>query len=378
MISFFILTIAFIYSLLICYLVYGWFRLKSGTSGEPEFYTKVSVIIPARNEYENIGLLLKDISRQTYPADMAEVIVVDDSSDDETAKLAQRVMQENQIHGEVISLQEVSPNPSPKKRALTEGINRAAGELVITTDADCRAGKDWLKTMVSHYQKSGSVLLSGPVRHAPLTTSFSKIQALEFNSLIASGAGAIGAGRALMSNGANLAFRRKAFLAVRGYEGNESFVSGDDVFLMMKLQQAFGRDAITFVRNYKAIINTAAKNTWREFMEQRTRWASKTRAYKTFFALFTSVMVFFFNFLLLLSPLYLLMDITAYAWVLTAWAAKFFIDALLLFPVSRFLGQAHLLWYYIPAQFFVVFYISLAGFLGVTKKFRWKGREYKK
>ncbi len=378
MIPLFILTIAFIYSLLICYLAYGWFRLKSGHPSGYEFYTKVSVIIPARNEHENIGLLLGDISRQTYPADHMEVIVVDDSSEDETAKLAQKGMQEYQIPGRVIRLQEVSPNSSPKKRALTEGINRASGELVITTDADCRAGTDWLKTMVSHYQKSGSVLLSGPVKHAPLKTFFSKIQALEFNSLIASGAGAIGAGTALMSNGANLAFRRKAFLAVKGYEGNESFVSGDDVFLMMKLQQAFGKHAITFVKNPGAIVSTAAKNTWQEFMEQRTRWASKTRAYKTFFALFTSLMVFFFNFLLLISPLYLLLHPSGYAWILAAWAVKFVIDAVLLFPVSRFLGQAHLFRYYAPAQFFVVFYISLAGFLGMTTKFRWKGRVYKK
>lgn len=378
MIPLFIITIALLYSVLICYLAYGWFRLKTRSHGDSDTHMAVSIIIPARNESGNISLLLKDIAAQTYPASLTEVIVVDDGSEDETGPQAQQVMRDNQIRGEVISPEAVSPNPSPKKRALTAGINKASGELILTTDADCRAGKEWLKTMVRHYQKTGSVFLSGPVRHAPLTTTFSKIQALEFNSLVASGAGAIGAGTALMSNGANLAFRRKAFLAVKGYEGNETFVSGDDVFLMMKLQQAFGKQAITFVKNPKAIINTAAKNTWKEFMEQRTRWASKTKAYKTFFALFTSAMVFFFNFLLLLSPLYLLLNPAEYAWILAAWGVKFVTDALLLFPVSRFLGQAHLFRYYVPAQFFVVFYISLAGFLGMTTKFSWKGRVYRK
>lgn len=373
-----ITIITLLYSILICYLAYGWFRLKTNSSGNPDASMSVSIIIPARNEFENIDPLLKDIAAQTYPSSLTEVIVVDDGSDDETRHQAQQSMRENQIRGVVISLEKVSPNPSPKKRALTKGINRASGELIITTDADCRAGKEWLKTMTLHYQQSGAVFLSGPVNHAPLTTFFSKIQALEFNSLVASGAGAIGAGTALMSNGANLAFRRKAFLAVKGYEGNESFVSGDDVFLMMKLQKAYGKQAITFVKDPKAIISTAAKSSWKEFMEQRKRWASKTKAYKTFFALFTSVIVFFFNFLLLLSPVYLLLNPSGYSWVLAAWAVKFFTDALLLFPVSRFLGQAHLFRYYLPAQFFVMFYISLAGFLGMTTKFSWKGRVYRK
>ncbi|MDZ7776590.1 MAG: glycosyltransferase family 2 protein [Bacteroidales bacterium] len=103
-----------------------------------------------------------------------------------------------------------------------------------------------------------------------------------------------------MSNGANIAFLKKAFHDVGGYGGNEQYVSGDDVFLMMKLQKTYGKQAITFLKDRDAIVKTAARETWKEFMEQRIRWASKQSLYKTFFALYASGTVFL-NVLLLIS-----------------------------------------------------------------------------
>ncbi|MDZ7776589.1 MAG: hypothetical protein U5L09_13755 [Bacteroidales bacterium] len=42
---------------------------------------------------------------------------------------------------------------------------------------------------------------------------------------------------------------------------------------------------------------------------------------------------------------------------------KFIVDAALLFPVTLFMKEKRLLWYYIPSQIFVMVYTSLAGFL---------------
>jgi cellulose synthase/poly-beta-1,6-N-acetylglucosamine synthase-like glycosyltransferase len=335
-------------------------------------------VIPARNESGKIGLLLKDIGKQLYPLPWIEVVVVDDDSDDNTNQEATEALDSLSLEGKVIRLEATGHNPSPKKRALSKGIAEATGELIITTDADCRAGEGWIKTLACYYLETDSSFISGPVRQAPLTTLFSKLQALEFLSLVGSGAGAIGAGKALMSNGANLAFRKEDFWKVGGYEGNENFASGDDVFLMMKLQKEIGDHAISFVKSRSAIVDTEAKKSWKEFLRQRTRWASKAKAYRTTFAIYASGVVLAFNALLMLS-LPGLFFFPGYAQlVLILWGIKLATDATLLFPFTRFMGQQQLLWYFIPAQVFVAFYTSIAGFLGFSKSFSWKGRTFKK
>ncbi len=379
MTAFFSILIAISYSLLILRIARGWRKIRpAAMQQQPSRKVKVTIVIPARNESGKIGLLIKDIGKQLYPLPWIEVVVVDDDSEDNTYQEAVESLDSLSLEGKVIRLEATEHNPSPKKRALSKGIAEATGELIITTDADCRAGEGWIKTLVGHYLETGSSIISGPVRQTPLTTLFSKLQALEFLSLVGSGAGAIGAGKALMCNGANLAFRKEDFLKVGGYEGNENYASGDDVFLMMKLQKEIGDHAISFVKSRNAIVDTEAKESWKEFIRQRTRWASKAKAYRTMFALYASGVVLAFNVLLMLS-LPGLFFFPGYAQlVLILWGIKLATDATLLFPFTRFIEQHQLMWYFIPAQVFVAFYTSIAGFLGFSKSFAWKGRVYKK
>jgi len=379
MISFISILIALSYSFLILGIARGWKKIQTATaSSEPLRRVIVSVIIPARNEAGKIGSLIKEISNQQYPLTWMEVIVIDDDSDDTTCEEASIEISKSPMDGEVIHLESTYSNTSPKKRALSTGIERAKGELILTTDADCHAGPLWVKTIVNHYLETKSAFISGPVRQSPLTTVFSKIQALEFLSLVGSGAGAIGAGKALMCNGANLAFRKDDFLKVGGYEGNENYTSGDDVFLMMKLQKEFGSRAVSFVKNQEAIIDTEAQTSWKGFLTQRIRWASKAKAYKTFYSIYTSGVVLLFNVLLLASLPTLFLFPEYRNLIAILWGIKFASDASLLFPFTKFMKQQKLMWFFIPSQLFVAFYTSIAGFLGFSKSFSWKGRVYKK
>lgn len=372
------LIIAILYSFLILRLALGWKRLSSKPklAGREEKLT-VTIIIPARNESGKIGMLLQDIAAQTYPGPWMEVIVIDDASEDDTAQEARNALSKTTLQGQVLTIPEIPNNPSPKKRALTEGIRVASGSLILTTDADCRVKTTWVKSMVDHHLSSGAVFVSGPVRQAPLTTTFSKVQALEFLSLVGSGAGAIGAGKALMSNGANLAFSKEAFKKVSGYAGNDHYASGDDVFLMMKMKKTFGKTALSFAKRADAIVDTEAKKTWQEFFHQRTRWASKTKAYQSGFALYSSVLVFAFNALLLvLIPVCLLLP-QHQNMVIVLWTIKILTDVFMLAPLVFFMKQKELLWYYLPSELFVAFYTSTVALIGFTRKFSWKGRVYK-
>ena len=76
-----------LYSILILYYCTGWQELKPYSQPNQEAFTKISLIIPARNEEENIGKLLSSIERQTYPKHLYEVIIIDDHSTDNTATI---------------------------------------------------------------------------------------------------------------------------------------------------------------------------------------------------------------------------------------------------------------------------------------------------
>jgi glycosyltransferase involved in cell wall biosynthesis len=98
-----------------------------GTDSE-DFVPKVSVVIPAKNEEMNIGLVLDDLNRtieQCRDYDF-EVIVVDDKSTDTTSQVA------SSRGARVIR----NDGPSGKGRALRVGFAHSTGDTIIMMDAD--------------------------------------------------------------------------------------------------------------------------------------------------------------------------------------------------------------------------------------------------
>src|SRR5690606_1415469 len=115
--------------------------------------TFVSVLIAARNEENHIGDTIRDILNQNFPQSQLEIIVVDDHSTDRTASVV-RSFSDRGV--KLIQLNEREPLNSYKKKAISEAINQASGELIGVTDADCRMGGGWLSAMVSLYEERES------------------------------------------------------------------------------------------------------------------------------------------------------------------------------------------------------------------------------
>mgnify|MGYP000849672321 FL=1 len=136
------ITLFLLYSGLLLRFWYFWKKLSVFTPVESAS-TRLTVIIPARNEEKNIGILLQALKQQSYPASLIEIIVIDDHSTDRTATIVQS------FPGvKLIRLQEEGIN-SYKKKAIEKGIAAATGELIVTTDADCIPSKDWLKMIAA-------------------------------------------------------------------------------------------------------------------------------------------------------------------------------------------------------------------------------------
>jgi len=356
----------------------GWAMQPSFTSnGSLEPKTKVSIIVPARNEELNIATCVRSALQQNYPPHLLEVIVVDDHSDDNTAavvntfndervkciRLAEHIVQDDKI-------------VAFKKLGLSIGIAQSKGELIITTDADCFAGPDWIKDIVALYEQQHPVMIVAPVDFTADGSVVQTFQSIDFMSMQGITAAAHKLNMGNMSNGANLAFSREAYNAVDGYKGIDHLASGDDYLLMMKLKQKFPA-RIAYLKSQDAIVHTAPQPDWAGFLQQRIRWASKSGKYddKTLTSVLLLVYIFNFSFLVLLiagfanSRYWLL----ALAMVLI----KTIAELVYLFPVARFFNKQRQLRYYLFLQPLHIVYIIAAGFLGFFGVYRWKGRKVK-
>jgi glycosyltransferase involved in cell wall biosynthesis len=90
----------------------------------------ISIVIPARNEQENIGSLIREIEQLSLPHPH-EIVIVDDASSDGTCAVA-------------LSLKEIAPSlrivrhdrSYGQSAAIATGIRHAAGTLIVTMDGD--------------------------------------------------------------------------------------------------------------------------------------------------------------------------------------------------------------------------------------------------
>src|SRR5690606_38334852 len=210
-----------------------------------------------------------------------------------------------------------------------QGIAEADGELLAFTDGDCRVQPDWLLHFAYTFQSQQAIFISGPVCFHHTHTMLERMQLVEFASLIGVGGASIGLRQPNMCNGANLAYTRAVFEEVGGFAGNEGIASGDDGFLLHKVNQLYP-DRIAFLKHPGAIVYTEARKTVRSFIAQRVRWASKWRSYQSLSVKLVALCVFPVNLFLFLAIPAVLLHWTSPLVFLAAYAAKFLIDFLFL------------------------------------------------
>ncbi|GAB4052617.1 glycosyltransferase family 2 protein [Spirosoma litoris] len=293
--TFFLLTVSLLYALFTLTLWVAWLRIPSVLPQPIETDATtlpfITVVIPVRNEAKHIENLLADLNWQSYRH--FEVIVADDSSTDATLSIVQQYAQRASFTLRPLALAN-EKTASPKKRAITQSIRLAAGDLIVTTDGDCRVGPNWLKAIASFYQQTGARLISGPVTFTTEQGIFDSLQTVEFSSLIGTGACTLSLGFPTMCNGANLCYVKEIFTEVGGFAGVDHLASGDDEFLMHKIAARYP-DGVRFLKSEEAIVRTQPHRSLRAFYNQRKRWASKWRAYESYLPSLLAIFVFLSN-----------------------------------------------------------------------------------
>lgn len=335
------------------------------------------MVIAVRNEAGNIGKLLQDLERQTYPPELTEVIVVNDHSTDETEAIVTQCIPQAKYTLRLLNLQDYLNEPlvegNYKKKAIELSVNQATGQLIVTTDGDCRVQPDWLRLFAQTYAATGAKMLCGGVTFAGERTLFERFQTVEFASLIGSGAATLQLGVPTMCNAANLAFEKQAFQQVGGYADESGAASGDDVFLLHKLHKAFPNQ-MYFLKNPASTVFTRAKATWRAFYWQRKRWASKWKLYRDWRVTALAVFIFLSNLSLLLAWLLVLSGNYPVRMFWLQIALRFSAEFVLLTSVLRYFGKQKLIGLILPLQLIYFFYAVFFGIAAQKKGYQWKGR----
>lgn len=339
--------------------------------------TKMSIIIPARNETENIEVCLQSILKNNYPSALYEVIVVDDHSTDDTFE---KVMALGNQNIQCIKLSEQLQNEGPlnsyKKKALEIAIAQSRGDVIVTTDADCIVPANWLLNIAACYEQSNAVMIIGAVDFISSNSVLSIFQSLDFMSMqgITVAAHTLGLGN--MSNGANLIFSKSAFNDVEGYNGINHLASGDDYLLMMKMQNRFPKQ-IDYLKTHDAIVRTAPQQSWGDFLNQRVRWASKSGKYDDhkLTAILMGVYLFNCSFIFLFIASFLTHGV--WQFLVMMLIAKTIVELIYLYPVAQFFDKRKQLWLFPFLQPLHISYIILAGLMGFVGVYSWKGRRVK-
>ncbi len=336
-------------------------------------FTHFTIIIPARNEALNIKTCVDSILAQNYPAEFYEIIVIDDFSQDDTPFIV-KAMQDKNAQVRLLSLSnfyQENEISSFKKKAIEQAVLCANGDWIITTDADCIVPPNWLLLYHQFIQKNKPVFVAAPVMFIKEKGILNTFQVLDFLALQGITAAAVGAGKHSMSNGANLAFEKSAFIAVGGYQGVDEIASGDDMFLMHKMKKTLS-NRIGYLFHPDAIVLTKAMGHWKDLIMQRIRWSSKARFYddNSIFWVLLLVYVYNFSFLLLLL-------MGSFETLIISLAFKIFFELFFLDAVACFYNLKPTLKWFVFFQPLHISYTIIAGLFGQVKTYTWKGRRVK-
>jgi cellulose synthase/poly-beta-1,6-N-acetylglucosamine synthase-like glycosyltransferase len=371
MILLIVIAVLFIlYSELIIYYWRAWDRLPLFTPGATPTSTRISVIIPARNEEDNIGHLLRALQNQTYPADLFEIIVVDDHSTDQTASI---VKQFSRV--KLISLKEDAIN-SYKKKAIETGIAAASNDFIVTTDADCIPLPGWLETIASFKEKNNPVFIAAPVSITCNNSIVETFQSIDFMVLQGITGAAVYKKSMAMCNGANLGYDKKVFHEVGGFENIDKIASGDDMLLMHKISTAHPND-VGYLKSKEAIVSTAALKTWKAFFNQRIRWASKATFYNDKRIFWVLLMVYLFNFSFLLLAVAGIFCWHYWIWLGVLWVAKTLVEYPFFISAAKFFNKTWAIKMFFFFQPLHILYTIISGLFGQFGKYEWKGRRVK-
>jgi len=328
-------------------------------------FSGVSVIIPFRNEACTLPAIIAALERQIMVSKNIEVIWVDDASDDEGHFWVKDAVSRN------VGWRYLQSEGAPgKKCALHTGIMASKYDNILTTDADCTMGPEWIyraiELMQSHHDLELFIL---PVVVRSEGNLRSQWQFVESLQLLALSRITSALRIPVLCSGANLIFRKTFYERSFSSRDDWNIASGDDMFLLEQSYCArfFATEAIT--------VMTHPVSDFNSLIHQRVRWFGKVSKLKRFHFFAVGVVVGIWQFgLYILAGLTMIYPMTLKAFMIFG-ATKIFTDLTLQFFMARRLNlRFHLMYSLLFIILYPLFQVIII-LASLYIKPVWKGRE---
>jgi len=369
---FIIAIISLLYYTIIVFFITGFNNIAITNNHTIKPQHTFSIIIPFRNEAKNLPILLSSLSNLNYPSHLYEILLVNDESEDNYEQI---ISSFNNLNLRIINSERQTI--SPKKDAINTAIKSSKHNWIVTTDADCEVPPNWLELFNQIIVEKEVLFISAPVKFIEQNSFLCHFQNLNFISLIGSTIGSFGMQNPIMCNGANLCYSKEVFLKINGFKGNSTIASGDDVFLMEKMNSLFPKKTY-FLKSKEVIVKTKAEKNLVNFYNQQVRWAGKSTAYNSVFSKIVGISVLLINVLIISLIVASILNPIYWKILIVIFSLKLFIDFILINKTAEFLNNTSSLKYYLITSIFYPFFIAFTGISSLFKSYQWKGRKFKK
>jgi biofilm PGA synthesis N-glycosyltransferase PgaC len=344
------------------FVVLGKFAFYKPQPSQKHQLEPVSIIIAARNEFDNLLKYLPAILNQDYPE--YEVVVVNHCSFDMSQGLLEE-LQTQYKHLKVSQLLEQEKYPTGKKFALTIGIKAAKYNQLLFTDADCNpASNQWLALMQSRFTNNKEIVLgfSPFYKKKGLLNLFDRFET--FITAVFYFSYAL-AGNAFMGVGRNMAYRKELFFKHKGFASHQHIMSGDDDLFV---NEAATKYNVAIECNADSFVFTEAKDTYEKWSRQKTRHMTTGKLYKGKHK--QSLGIFYASLFLFYSLLAASLIVNIYTWpiVLGFYLLRLFSEVVVYYQSAVKLKCTKMLWVLPLLDIMYVWYLLVFGFKGLFTK----------
>ena len=359
-----ILVIALLAQLHYFYRIFGKLAFYKPEPSTKNNLEPVSVIIAARNEFENLQKNLHTILNQDYPN--FEVIVVNDCSWDESQKLLEE-MQEQYKHLHVSQLFEQEKYPTGKKFAITIGVKAAKNELLIFTDADCvPASNQWLRHIQSRVEYGKEIV----VGYSPYQKQKGFLNLyIRFETFMTA---LFYLGMALkkspfMGVGRNLAYRKDLFFRNKGFANHQHIMSGDDDLFV---NETATQNNVAIEISEESFVYSEPKTDFTAWSRQKSRHMTTGKFYKAKDKLMLGI--YYSSLFLFYAPLVaaLIYNIGTWPVVVGIFALRFISQEIIFYLAAKKLKCTSIVYALPLLDLLYLFYIIIYGTKGLFTKHR--------
>ena len=334
----------------------------------------VSVVIIVRNEALCIDKCIRAVLANKYD-NIESIIVVDDHSSDGTLDMLRSIDSNLLTVLELKNFKLLKDYDFKfKKAGLNYALQHVDSDWVLTTDGDCVVGENWIKSVMHQIETQKLDLATGFINIIGEKSLIDRFQNIEMKGTMAATKVGIESKTFYSANAANMVFRKVDYLSFLK-DHDESYASGDDIFFAQ--WASIKQLRLGFIDHIDAVVRTSSLDNFSDLYNQRLRWATKTKSYKTLGLKLLMSGLFLFHLTAIILPIAGFLIYPDYVLLtFVPLIVKCLVDYLLITAVSKSLQESISILNFPILVVFHILYLVVMGAAGLLfNRYNWKGRQ---